>query len=345
MKVLFVGGSGLISTASTTLAIEKGMDLWLLNRGKSHPPVGARVLVADIGDPAATANALEGHQWDAVVQWIAFGPEAIERDIEFFRGKTKQYIFISSASAYQKPAAHYIITESTPLENPFWDYSRNKIAAEARLSRAAREEGFPGVIVRPSLTYGDTQVPLAINSWQRSWTAVDRMRRGTPVIVPGDGNSLWTLTHNSDFAQGLVGLLGMPEAVGEAFHITSDEVLTWNDIYLKTADAAGINRPNIMHIASDFIAACLPATAGGLHGDKAVSAVFDNAKIKSFVPSFSPRINYAEGIRRTVAWFDADPARQLVDESANAAWDKIIAAYNCGLAAARESFLQNFPKS
>ena len=338
MKVLFIGGTGVISAASTKLAVERGIELWLLNRGQSEVPAGCRSVKANIHDVAETRKALEGHEWDAVVQWIAFSPDDIERDIALFRGRTRQYVFISSASAYQKPAHSHLITESTPLVNPFWDYSRAKIACEERLRRAWAEEEFPGVIVRPSLTYGDTLVPLVIDSWTKSWTAVERMRKGKPVIVPGDGNSLWTITHNSDFAVGLVGLLGQARAVGEAFHITSDEVLTWNDIYRLTAEAAGVSEPKLMHIASDFIVECLPGEAGSLFGDKAVSAIFDNAKIKSFVPDFATRTPYAEGIRRTVEWFDAEPSRQVIDTEADAAWDKVIVSYECGLTAAREAF-------
>ncbi len=338
MKVLFIGGSGIISTASTALAVERGLDIWLLNRGRSARPAGVKSLRGDTGDAEAMRAAQEGHEWDAVVQWIAFRPEAVERDIELFRGRTKQYVFISSASAYQKPAAHYVITEKTPLVNPYWDYSRQKIACEERLRRAHVEEGFPVTIVRPSLTYGDTQVPLVMNSWAKSWTAVERMRRGEPVIVPGDGNSLWTVTHNSDFARGLVGLLGKEAAIGEAFHITSDEVLTWNDIFLQTARAAGVEQPRLVHIASDFLTACLPDSVGTLYGDKAVSSVFDNSKIRSVVPDFQPRVRYAEGIKRTIAWFEADAARQQIDAEANAMWDKLIGAYEEGLARARERF-------
>lgn len=339
MKVLFIGGTGLISTASTALALQQGIDLWLLNRGQSAPlPAGAKSLTADLGDRAALQTALAGHTWDAVVQWVGFVPADIERDLALFRKRTKQYLFISSASAYQKPVTHYLITESTPLANPYWDYSRQKIACEERLLRAVRDDDFPAVIVRPSLTYGDTQVPLAINSWEKSWTAVDRMRRGLPLIVPGDGSSLWTITHNTDFAQGLVGLLGHAQAVGHAFHITSDEVLTWNQIYRQTAEAAGVDAPNLVHIATDFITACLPDQQGGLEGDKAVSAVFDNTKIKRFVTGFVARTRFAEGIRRTVAWFDAEPARRQIDATATTAWDKLIAAYERGLAAAKKDF-------
>jgi nucleoside-diphosphate-sugar epimerase len=338
MKVLFIGGTGIISSACTRMAVERGMELFLLNRG-NHPdiPTGATNLIADIRDREATARTLAGHRFDAVVSWIAYTPEDIERDLQLFRDNTRQYIFISSASAYQKPVSYYRITEDTPLANPYWDYSRNKIACEERLMRAYREEGFPCTIVRPSLTYGDTLVPLVVNSWQLPYTAVARMRQGKPVIVPGDGTSLWTITHNSDFAKGLVGLLGHQQAIGHAFHITSDEVLTWDQLYTAVAAAAGVEA-KIVHIASDFIVACLPDMTGSLIGDKSVSAVFDNSKIKRFVPGFCATTPFARGIRQTLAWFDADPARQQIDVEANQQWDRLIGAYEQGLQNAMRTF-------
>ncbi len=253
--------------------------------------------------------------------------------LSLFEGKTRQYIFISSASAYQKPLSYHLITEDTPLANPFWDYSRNKIACEERLLRAYREYGFPCTIVRPSLTYGDTQIPLVINSWQLPYTAIARMRQGKPLIVPGDGTSLWTITHNSDFAKGLVGLLGHQQAIGHAFHITSDEVLTWDQIYAAAAAAAGVEA-KIIHIASDFIVACLPDMTGSLVGDKSGSAVFDNSKIKRFVPDFCATTPFARGIAQTQAWFEADPARQRIDIEADQQWDRLISAYQLGLRSA-----------
>lgn len=339
MKILFLGGSGVISRAATNLALAAGHELWLLNRGKRRPVDGARSLVADISDPAGLRAALHGHTWDVVVQWIAFGPADVQRDIELFRDSARQYIFVSSASVYQKPLSHYLITESTPRANPFWEYSRLKIAAEEVLEAAHRAENFPGVIVRPSLTYGEDQIPLVLNAWNQSWTAIDRMRRGAPVIVPGDGTSLWTITHNTDFAQGLVGLFGNPATLGHAFHITSDEVLTWNQIFQQAAAAAGVRSPRLVHIPSDFIAACVPAVTGTLFGDKAVSAVFDNTKIKRFVPGFAARKNFATGIRETIAWFDADRSRQQIDAETNARWDKLIAAYEDATARAKAAFL------
>ena len=330
MKVLFIGGTGLISSACAELAIQRGLDLTLVNRSlsKKYPvPDGASVITADVhAHPSLLADLLAGSRFDVVVDWIAYTPEDIERDIQLFRGQTGQFIFISSASAYQKPPAHYIITESTPLENPFWQYSRDKIACEARLMQAYREEGFPVTIVRPSLTYGLSQIPLATGSWMHPYTAVWRLRQGKPLIIPGDGTSLWTLTWNGDFARGLLGLFGHPQALGEAFHITSDEVLTWNQIYAEFAAALGVS-PNFLHIPSDLIAAYDEHATGSLIGDKANSVVFDNAKIKRFVPDFTCEVTWAEGVRRSLAWFETDPARQTIDENALLLWERIIRAY------------------
>jgi nucleoside-diphosphate-sugar epimerase len=338
MKILFIGGTGIISTASTALAAARGMDVTLLSRGRhaTQLPPGVKTLIADVNDPAA-AQKLAGESFDAVVDWIAFTPADIERDLKPFRGRTRQFVFISSASAYQKPQTHYLMTESTPLANRYWDYSRNKIACEERLMQAYRDEGFPVTIVRPSLTYGETLIPLVLNSWQQSYTAVDRMIRGQKLVVPGDGTSLWVLTHNSDFAKGLVGLLGNQQAVGHAFHITSDEVLTWDQLFRIVGNAVGVE-PKLVHIPSDFITACIPEKMGTLTGDKSVSVVFDNSKIKRFVPGYCATTSFAEGIRRSLAWFDADPARKQIDSEVNAMQDKLIAAYEKGLSEAVRSF-------
>jgi len=319
--------------------VELGMEVTLLRRGQrtADLPKDVRTIAVDIRDEEAVAQALGNQTFDAVVDWIAFTPADIERDIRIFRDRARQFIFISSASAYQKPVGHYLITESTPLANPYWQYSRDKIACEDRLMKAYREEGFPITIVRPSLTYGDTQIVLAVNSWQQSWTAVDRMRQGKKVIVPGDGSSLWVITHNSDFAQGLVGLLGHRQAIGHAFHITSDEVMTWDQYYRITAQAAGVEA-QIVHIPSDFLGACIPDEVGSLTGDKAVSVVFDNSKIKRFVPGYCAKVPFAQGIQRTITWFDADSRHKQVDEAANAAWDKLIDAYESGLDEALRKF-------
>jgi len=339
MKVLFIGGSGIISTACTWLAAERGIDLTLLRRGKSAAalPANVRTVTADAADAASVEQALGHAVFDAVVDWRAYAPADIEADIATFRGRACQFVFISSASAYQKPVSHYLITESTPLANPYWQYSRDKIACEERLLRAYREEGFPVTIVRPSLTYGDTQIVLAVNSWLKSWTAVDRMRRGKKIIVPGDGTSLWVITHNSDFAIGLLGLLCRPQTIGHAFHITSDEVLSWDQITRITAEAAGAEA-SIVHMPSDFVGRCIPDEVGNLTGDKAASVVFDNTKIKRFVPGYGAHVPFAEGIRRTIAWFDADPARKLIDDQANAAWDRLIDAYEGALEEALSAF-------
>lgn len=330
MRALFIGGTGLISSACAERAIERGWQLTILTRGRSEKypvPAGAEVITADVhDDPQALRSKLRDRDFDAVVDWIAYLPEDIERDIALFRGRTRQFIFISSASAYQKPPAHYLITEKTPLENPHWEYSRNKIACEQRLMREFRESRFPVTIVRPSLTYGPSQIPLIVGSWQHPYTVIDRMRRGRPVIVPGDGTSLWVMTWNADFAVGFCGLMGMERAVGEAFHITSDEVLTWDQIYREAGRAAGAE-PKIIHIPSELIIAHDPEAEGSLTGDKSNSAVFDNSKIKSFVPDFAPKVPWAEGVRRAIAWHDADPLRRTIDEDANRKWDKILDAY------------------
>jgi len=331
MTILFIGGTGVISTACTALAVERGMEVTLLRRGERYAPVpnGVKTITADINHPSL-AQKLGSLKFDAVVDFIAFTPADIERDLALFRGRTRQFIFISSASAYQKPATSYLITESTPLANPYWDYSRNKIACEERLMRAYREEGFPATIVRPSMTYGDTLIPLALNCWPKPYTAVDRMRRGGKLIVPGDGSSLWVITHNTDFAKAFVGLLGHEQSIGHAFQITSDEVLSWDQIFHIVADALRVEA-KLVHIPSDFISACWPDRLGWLTGDSSVSAVFDNSKIKRFVPDYCATTTFAQGIRKSIAWFDAQPERKKVDAETVAIWDKIIAGYEKGL--------------
>ncbi len=330
-----IGGSGVISSACASLAVRRGFEVSVLNRAVRTACPGTRQLTADVHDEASVAGALEGTSWDVVVDFLAYGPADVERALRLFRGRAGQYFLISSASAYQRPVRHYRVTEETPLENAFWEYSRAKIAAEQVLTNACKASKFPGVIIRPSLTYGQTQFTLPVNSWARSYTAVDRMRSGRPVIIPGDGSSLWTITHNTDFAKGLVGLFGQERAIGEAFHITSDEVLTWNQYYEAVARAAGVGAPNFVHIASDFLIACAPEMIGTLLGDKAVSVVMDNSKIKRFVPEFACTTPYAVGIAQTMAWFDADPARRLIDPAANDLYDRILGAYQAGLDAAK----------
>lgn len=338
MRVLFIGGTGIISAACTKLATQRGMHVTLLTRGRHEAavPPGVTAVTADVHDPAATARALGDATFDAVVDWVAFTPADIERDLQLFSGRTRQFIFISSASAYQKPSSHYLITESTPLANPYWEYSRNKIACEGRLMKAYRETGFPVTIVRPSLTYGDTQIPLVLNSWEKPYTIIERMLSGKKVIVPGDGSSLWVITHNSDFAKGFVGLLGHEQSIGHAFHITSDEVMTWDQWYRVAGAAVGVE-PRIVHISSDFLIACLPELQGTLIGDKSVSVVFDNTKIKRFVPGYCATTSFAQGIRQTLGWFNADASRKQIDTVWNAALDRVVDAYEKGLQEASAS--------
>lgn len=325
MKVLFIGGTGIISTAVSRLAIERGIELYHLNRGQRETSLaGVRQITADVHDLNAARAALAGHTFDVVVDWIAFRPEDIQRDLALFSGRVGQFVFISSASAYQKPPLHYLITESTPLHNPYWEYSRNKIACERLLEDAYRESGFPITIVRPSLTY-DTVFPIAIGGWG-CFTLADRIRRGAPIIVHGDGSSLWVVTHADDFAKGFVGLLGHAQAIGHAFHITTDEVLTWNQIYTQIGEAVGAE-PRVVHMATDFLVSVAPEMTGGLLGDKAWSVVFDNTKIKTFVPDFRAVIPFSQGIRRTLAWFETDPQRMRVDAAVNGEMDRILAAY------------------
>jgi nucleoside-diphosphate-sugar epimerase len=323
MKVLFIGGTGVISSACARLAVARGIDLTLFNRGQTARsiPEGARCLQGDINDRASAARVLEGQRFDAVVNWIAFTPDQVEADVGFFRGRVGQYIFISSASAYQKPVGSLPITESTPLYNPYWAYSRAKIACEERLIQAYRREGFPMTVVRPSHTYDRTKVPLLGH-----YTDIDRMRRGKKVVVHGDGTSLWILTHHEDFAKGFVGLLGNPRAIGNAFHITSDEVLTWNQIYTTLAHAAGVE-PQMVHVPSEGIAAFDAEIGAGLLGDKAHSVIFDNTKIKRLVPDFVATIPFRQGAEQMMAWFDADPGRQVVDERLDQLLDRIVNAY------------------
>lgn len=338
MKILFIGGTGIISTACAQLAVQRGLDLSLLNRGKRKFIPGTKQILVDISDVDAAKKALGDTCWDVVVDFISFQPDDLKKRLEIFRDRVGQFIFISSASAYQKPVIDYHVTESTPLVNPFWPYSRDKIACELYLGNELRENGFPVTIIRPSYTYDETVIPVSFNSWERPYTVIDRMRKGLPVIIPGDGTSLWQLTHNADFAKGLLGLFGHQGSIGHAFHITSDEVLNWNQIFEATAEAAGVDKLNAVHIASDFIVACMPEHEGGLHGDKSCSVVLDNTKIKRFVPDFVASRRYRDGIKRSIAYYDADPSRQRIDETANSNHDRLIAAYQSGLDNARRLF-------
>ena len=324
MKVLFIGGTGNISSASSRLAISKGIELFHLNRGINKVEInGVKTILGDIYNSASLSE-LKAHNWDVVVNWIAFTAEDIARDIDLFKGKTKQYVFISSASCYQTPLSYPIITESTPLCNNLWDYSSDKIKCEDRLMKAYREAGFPITIVRPSLTY-DMVIPIAIGGF-KEYTTADRILKGKEIIVHGDGTSLWTVTHSDDFAKGFVGLLGLSQAVGHAFHITSDEILSWNMIYEILADSLGC-KAKVVHIASDFICKTEPSYTGTLLADKAESVIFDNTKIKTFVPGFKAIIPFAEGIKRTLKWLDDNPEKKFIDPKENKRIENILKAY------------------
>jgi len=320
MKVLFIGGTGIISSACSERAVKQGVDLHLLTRGQSSRPIpeGAKVITGDIDN---AKDLLKGHYWDAVVNWIIYTPDQIERDLDLFRGKTNQYIFISSASAYQTPPSILPVRESTPLDNPYWQYSRDKIACEERLTRAYREEKFPCTIVRPSHTYDKTLLPF-----DTGYTILHRMLNNRPVCVPGDGTSLWTLTHHTDFAKGFNGLLGHSGAIGENFHITSDEWLTWNQIYDLLALAASTLtgrevKCKKVYVPSMKIAEIHPDRGPGLLGDKSNSMVFDNSKIKSFVPDFRCTTPFSRGAMEIVAHYLANPGK--VDENLNAIEDNL----------------------
>lgn len=324
LRVLFLGGPGIISSACARLAVERGLELTVVNRGVSDTrplPDGAEVLHADVRDPAALQGVLGDREFDAVVDWVAYTPEQVAADVAFFTGRAGQYVFISSASAYQTPPERLPVTESTPLRNPYWEYSRNKIACEDLLVRAYREDAFPVTIVRPSHTYDRASVPL-----DGGWTAVERMRQGKEVVVHGDGTSLWTLTHHEDFARGFVPLLADPRALGEAFHITGDDVLTWDQVVRALGRAAGVE-PRIVHVPSDAIAEADAGWGAGLLGDKAHSMVFDTTKLRRIVPEFTTTIRFEEGARQIVAWHDADPARRVVDARLDAVMDDLVARF------------------
>lgn len=325
MKALLIGGTGTISTAVAALARKRGWELTLLNRGHKPVPEGMKSIIADIRDEEAAAQAVDGLQFDVVAQFIGYNAEDVLRDIRLFSGRTKQYIFISSASAYQKPLQHYRITESTPLVNPYWTYSQKKIEAEDALMQAYRKDGFPVTIVRPSHTYDGTRPPVALHGLGSNWQILKRILDDKPVIIPGDGSSLWTLTHSTDFAKGYVGLMGNPHAIGNAYHITSDESMTWNQIYEIIADTLG--KPlKALHVASDFLARHGESYdfRGQLLGDKAVSVVFDNSKIKAAVPDFVCTVSMAEGLRNSVNYMLEHKELQVEDPEFDQWCDAIV---------------------
>ena len=335
MKLLFIGGTGTISTAISRRVLELGWELWHFNRGNRSPeswgaPRGPGTLHhinGDISNEAEAAEKLKGLEFDTVVDFIAFAPEQVERDFRLFRGKTKQYMFFSSASAYQKPLSSCYITESTPLSNPFWEYSRRKIACEEFLVKAYRETGFPITIIRPSHTYDERRVPVGLHGKIGSWQVLKRIIEGKPVIIHGDGTSLWTMTASADFARAFTGLTGNIHALGEAVQITSDESLSWNQIYGTIADALG--KPlKAVHVSSEFLAkAGLEYDyAGSLLGDKAVSVIFDNTKLKRLVPGFSAQIRFDQGIRESIKNILSHPELQQADPDFDIFCDRVIAA-------------------
>lgn len=325
MNILLIGGTGIISSAVAELAIARGHTVYLLNRGQRANELSAktRAIIADKNDRAAMKTALGDLQFDAVANFIAFTAEDVEKDVELFLGRTKQYLVISSASAYQKPPNHYRITESTPLHNPFWQYSRNKIAMEDAATRAYREKNLPITIVRPSYTYSKFSVP---GLFGLGFMNFERIRTGKPLVVHGDGQSLWQMTFNEDFAKGFVGLIGNPRALGEAFHITSDEVLTWDQVFQTMGRAVG-REPKLVHVPVDFIGRCEPSVYDGLKGDKMYSVVLDNAKIKSVVPEFSATISFYEGMRRCLAWYAGHPEAAKVGLEGEAKVERVLAAW------------------
>ena len=330
MRILIIGGTGTISSAITRQLAASGQDLWLLNRGtrKQEVPAGVKQIVADISNEEEVERLLGDMQFDAVCEFIGFVPEQVERDIRLFKGRTRQYVYISSASAYNKPASNHVINEGTTLANPYWEYSRNKIACEELLMKEYRENAFPVTIVRPSHTYCKRSVPVSVHGLKGSWQVLKRMIDSKPVVVQGDGSSLWTLTWNEDFARGFIGLLGNPKAIGEAFQIMSDESLTWNQVYKCVADALGVAF-HPYYVSSEFLAAVAPKEydfTGNLLGDKSVTVVFDCSKLKRVVPGFQATTRFHEGVRRCVAYLLSHPELQVEDEEFDAWCDQVIAA-------------------
>ncbi len=328
MKVLFVGGTGLISTAVTNIAAKKAIDLTVLNRGNKNQglPSNVQTIVVDINDKEKVKEVLKDKFFDVVVEWIAFTKEDVVRDYELFKSHTKQYIFISSASAYQKPVQSVPITENTPLENPYWEYSRNKIACEVYL-QSLNDEAFKTTIVRPSHTYDDQSIVFQIKSWEHPYTVIDRMINDQPIVIPGDGNTLWTLTHHEDFAEGFIDLFMNPDAFNEAFTLTSTFTFTWNELansFYKALDKT----PKIIHIPIDFVVKYFPHLKAEIYGDNGYNAVFDNTKIKRVAPNYRSKIGYTDRVKKIVEFFQSDPSKQTIDTKFNETYDAMIKAYS-----------------
>lgn len=326
MKVLFIGGTGTISSAISKQLAETGHELYLINRGNRNNelPSNINFITADINNEDDVAKKIYGMNFDVVCDFIGFVPSQLERDFRLFHGKTKQFMYISSASAYNKPVRDYVITEGTTLANPYWEYSRDKIACEEYLLKQYREMGFPITIIRPSHTYGNREVPAGLHGNNGSWQVIKRMIDGKPILVHGDGTTLWTMTHNTDFAKGFIGLMGNPHAIGEAFHITSDESLTWNQIYKIMADCLQVPyRP--YYVSSDFLAAISNYDlTGGLIGDKANTVVFDNSKLKRAVPGYEATTRLEVGIKQTIEYILSHEEYQIADDDFDKWCDKVI---------------------
>ena len=328
MKILFIGGTGTISMAITRLLADRGEELYLLNRGSrtGELPNGVNVINVDVNDEENLKAALGDMTFDSVCDFIGFVPQQLERDVRVFKGRTKQFMYISSASAYNKPVRSYVINEGTSLANPYWEYSRNKIACEELLMKEYRENGFPVTIIRPSHTYDERSVPLGVHGKNGSWQVIKRMIEGKPVIIHGDGSSLWTMTHNSDFAKGFCGLIGNPHAIGEAFQITNDETLTWDQIYQCIANALGVELKAV-HVSSEFLASVSDYDfTGSLIGDKACSVVFDNSKLKRAVPEFKATVHFEQGVKNTIDYVLSHPELQIEDKEFDDWCDRVITA-------------------
>ena len=317
MKLLILGGTGIISLAVAERAVLEGFEVTVVNRGSSPPPVQARQLVCDVNDEAAMSLLLGSRHFDVTADFLTFTPAQAAQRLRLFQGRTDQYLFISSATVYQKPPAQYLMTEGTPLGNPYSEYARNKIACEAAFTAAWREAGFPVTIVRPSYTYGDKSLPFVLNSHAMRYTLIHRLRAGKPIVVPGDGNVFWTITHSSDFARAFAGLMGNTQAIGHAFHITSDQAMTW-DMHLNIIARAAGCEPKVLHIATDSILRDFPEERGALLGDKSQTAIFDNTKIKTFVPGFACAVSFEKGVRSTLAYYESHKEMQGVDWE----WDR-----------------------
>jgi nucleoside-diphosphate-sugar epimerase len=338
MNALIIGGTGIISTDVVKLALARGWDITLLNRGQHskvlpqgvHPAGAAHSIECDTRDEGAMQKALEGKYFDVVANFLGYLPEQIEQDIRIFSGKCGQYLFISTCATYQKPDYNYLTTESTPLKNSNSLYGRRKIACEEALNHAWREKDFPVTIVRPNWTYNNTAIPFIMTPWRQPWTLIDRLQKGLPIIIPGDGESRFTITHASDFAEGFVGLMGNYHAIGHAFHITGEEALTWNQ-YLGIIEKITGCKAKVLHIASDFICKVIPAMRDELLGDKAIAFLFDNTKIRQFVPGFAAKVSYAQGVKAAFDYLQTHKELQTVDADYTANYDKVLAAYGAVL--------------